>query len=466
MKPKTLFPLVVLLIGSALGLAAADRAPNLIVILCDDLGYGDIGPFGGTKARTPHLDRMAHEGARLTHFYAAAVCTPSRAQFMTGSYAVRVSLPRVVFPAAPDGISAGEHTLPELLRAQGYATAAFGKWHLGDQPEFLPTRHGFDHYFGIPYSNDMGPMPARPLSPPLPLLRDERVQEIVADQTQRDLTERFTVEALDFIRTNRARPFFLYFAHFAPHTPIEPGARFRGKSPHGLYTDWVEEIDDGTGRILAELRALGLAENTLVVFTSDNGPWGEKGKDGGSAAPLRGTKGGIWEGGVRVPTIAWWPGRISAGRTISAPASNLDFLPTLVGLAGGKPAPERKIDGRDLAPLLFGHTETSPHESLLYIRGTQVQAVRRGPWKLFVQRAPLAMGALTAEQARQPFTPQLFNLEIDSAESTDVAASHPQIVAELQAIAAAAKAEFGAEGKGPGVRPPGLVSDPKPLRLE
>ena len=305
------------MLGAVAGRAAEPPKPNFVVILIDDMGYGDIGPYGSKLNRTPNLDRMAREGMKLTSFYAAPVCTPSRAQMMTGCYAKRVSLPNVIYPACPIGISAKEHTVADLLKQQGYATMAIGKWHIGDQPEFLPTRHGFDHYLGLPYSNDMGAIvpkagknaknPKRPPRPPLPLVRDGAVIEAPADQDT--LTARYTQEAVKFINTNKDRPFFLYLPHTAVHVPLHPGANFKGKSANGTYGDWVEEVDWSVGQVLGTLRDLKLTERTLVVFTSDNGPWLTQGKDGGTAGPLHGGKGTTWEGGMREPTIAWWPGQ-------------------------------------------------------------------------------------------------------------------------------------------------------------
>ena len=285
----------------------------------DDMGYGDIGPFNSdTKNRTPNLDRMAKEGMKLTSFYAAPVCTPSRAQILTGCYAKRVSLPQVIMPASPIGLNRDEHTIASLLKAQGYATLCVGKWHVGDQPDFLPVHYGFDHYFGLPYSNDMGgewdgaeDTPTDKRKPPLPLVRDEKVIETLKPADQDRLTERYTEEAVQFIRDHKDSPFFLYLAHTAVHVPLHPGAKFKGKSANGAYGDWVEEADASLGRVLDTLRELHLEENTLVVFSSDNGPWLIQGKDGGTAGPLRGGKGGTYEGGVREPTIAWRPGHIA-----------------------------------------------------------------------------------------------------------------------------------------------------------
>jgi arylsulfatase A-like enzyme len=438
--------------------------PNVVVILIDDMGYGDIGPFGSKLNRTPNLDRMAREGMKLTSFYAAPVCTPSRAQMMTGCYAKRVSLPNVIFPSCPIGISAKERTVAELLKQQGYATMAIGKWHLGDQPEFLPTRHGFDHYLGLPYSNDMGgtgkPGSQGDARPPLPLLRDGKVIEAPANQDT--LTARYTEEAVKFIAANQGRPFFLYLPHTAVHVPLHPGDKFRGKSANGTYGDWVEEVDWSVGRVLDALRALKLTGNTLVLFTSDNGPWLMMGSHGGVAGPLRGGKGTTWEGGMREPTIAWWPGKIAAGSVCGAPLSEIDVLPTLVGLAGGTVPTDRAIDGKDIWPLLSGQTRHSPHEALFYFNGNQLQAVRSGPWKLAVTPQGTGKRPGAAEPVKHA-GPRLYNLDTDLGELADVAAQHPDVVARLQRLIAQMDADLGAQGTGPGVRPPGRVANPKPL---
>ena len=446
------------------GRAANPPKPNFVVILVDDMGYGDIGPFGSKLNRTPHLDRMAREGMKLTSFYAAPVCTPSRAQMMTGCYAKRVSLPNVLGPVCPIGISAKEHTIADLLKQQGYATMAIGKWHLGDQPDFLPTRHGFDHYFGLPYSNDMGGTgknaQGRREAPLLPLLRDDLVVE--APATQDTLTSRYTEEAVKFISANKERPFFLYFPHTAVHVPLHPGAAFKGKSANGTYGDWVEEVDWSVGRVLDTLGELKLAGRTFVLFTSDNGPWLTQGKNGGTAGPLHGGKGTTWEGGMREPTIAWWPGRIAAGKVCDAMMGEIDVLPTLVKLAGGSVPADRKIDGKDVWPFLAGQTGVSPHEAMFYFNGDQLQAVRSGPWKLAI--TPQGTGLLkgTAQPVKHT-GPRLYNLDSDIGELKDVAAQHPDVVVRLQKLIEHIGADLGAAGKGLGVRPPGRVERPQPL---
>jgi arylsulfatase A-like enzyme/acetyl esterase/lipase len=450
---------------------SAAAKPNVILILMDDLGYGDIGPFGSTNNRTPNLDRMAREGMKLTSFYAAPVCTPSRAQLLTGCYAKRVSLPNVLPPVAAVGLNPSEVTVAELLKSGGYATMCIGKWHVGDQPEFLPERQGFDHYFGLPYSNDMGGsetgVPAKADSqranrPPLPLVRDGKVIETVSPAEQSRLTERYTDEALKFIRENRDKPFFLYLPHTAVHVPVHPGAQFNGKSANGAYGDWVEESDWSTGLILDTLRELKLAEKTLVIFTSDNGPWLTKGKDAGTAGPLRGGKGGTFEGGVREPTIAWWPGKIPAGSTCDAVVGNIDLLPTCAALAGVSLPAGVKIDGQSIAPLLLGQSKQSPHAAHFYFTGNRLEAVRSGPWKLAVAPQSESMGAAP----KQPgFKPKLYHLDTDIGETTDVAAQHPEVVAQLQKLVAEMHADLGTNQQGQGVRPPGRVAKPVGLRI-
>ena len=443
---------------------AAPPKPNFVVILIDDMGYGDIGPFGSIMNPTPNLDRMANEGMKLTSFYGAPVCTPSRAQMLTGCYANRVSLPEVIFPACPIGLSPKEHTVADLLKEQGYATMAIGKWHVGDQSEFLPTRHGFDHFFGLPYSNDMEPTTnaVGKISPypPLPLLQDKNVIEAPVDQDT--LTARYTEQALKFITENRGHPFFLYLAHTAVHVPLHPGAAFRGKSGNGLYGDWVEEVDWSVGRVLETLKQLNLDSNTLVLFTSDNGPWLIQGKDAGVAGPLRGGKATTWEGGMREPTIAWWPGKIPTDTVCDAVASEMDVLPTFVALAGGQVPTDNKIDGQDIWSLLSGKSKTSPHDALYYFNGKKLQAVRSGPWKLAI--AWQATGKGFGPPARASFDkPRLYNLETDIGERINVAAEHPEIVARLQAFIQRMDGDLGRNGNGPGVRPPGRVAHPHVL---
>ena len=466
-----------ILLACSLSLALGQdtpQKPNFVIILADDMGYGDIGPYGSKLNRTPNLDRMAREGMKLTSFYACPVCTPSRAQFMTGCYAKRVSLPAVIFPVCPIGLNTNEAALPKLLQQQGYATFCVGKWHLGDQREFLPTQHGFDHYFGLPYSNDMGGGEDRPKEkavkgrrPPLPLVRDLEVIETVSPAQQDKITERYTDEAVKFIREHKDQPFFLYLPHNAVHVPLHPGEKFRGKSANGTYGDWVEEVDWSAGRVLETLRELKLDERTLVIFTSDNGPWLTQGNKGGVAGPLRGGKGSTWEGGVREPTIVRWPGRIEAGASCDAVTANLDVLPTFVKLAGGSVPADRRIDGADIWPLLSGATKESPREAHYYFNGNRLEAVRSGPWKLAIvpqpERKPgeKALGA----EAEKTHKPRLYNLVDDIGETTDLSAQHPDVVQRLQEFVAKMNADLGTKGTGPGVRPPGRVKNPIPLLL-
>lgn len=447
---------------SSVSIQGAESAkPNVVIIYIDDLGYADIGPFGATKQKTPNLDRMAQEGLRLTSFCAAPVCSVSRAQLMTGCYGARVSVPGVFGPGSSNGLHPRENTIADLLKKEGYATMCIGKWHLGDQPEFLPTKQGFDHYFGIPYSNDMQ-RPARGTGERVvPLVRDDKVAELLSDAAQSRIVERYTDEALKFIHDNRNQPFFLYLPHTAVHTPIYPGEAFRGKSANGCFGDWVEEVDWSVGRVLDTLRELKLAENTLVIFSSDNGPWLIKGSDGGSALPLRGGKGSTWEGGVRVPTLAWWPTKVKAGTTCDAVAGTIDLLPTIVRLAGGTVPAEPTLDGRDISGLLFGTSQQSAREAHYYFAGYTLQAVRQGPWKLAVTPQSETMGKGISSDASGK-EPRLYNLDQEIGEQTNLAAKNPEIVERLQALAAAMSARIG--GKEPRERrAAGVVEKPETL---
>jgi arylsulfatase A len=433
--------------------------PNIVIIFIDDMGYGDIGSFGATKQKTPCLDRMANEGMKLTSFYAATVCSVSRAQLLTGCYGARISVPGVYGPGSASGLNPAECTIAERLKEIGYTTMCIGKWHLGDQPEFLPTRQGFDHYFGIPYSNDMQLKSTESGNKVLPLLRDDKVVELLTDEQQSSITERYTEEAVRFITQHKDEPFLLYLPHNAIHTPIYPNVKFRGKSSNGKVGDWIEEVDASTGRVLDTLRQL--APNTLVIFTSDNGPWLIKEADSGSAGPLRGGKGSTWEGGVRVPSIAWWPGKIAAKTTVDAITGTIDLLPTAVALAGGTLPPQPIIDGHDISPLLLGKTTDSPRGVQYYFAGYKIQAVRLGPWKLAISAQIETMGR-SAKTVAATNAPRLYNLDQEIGEQTDLASKHPEIVTKLTALATKMSQEI--SGSEPTARrPAGHVENPSLL---
>ncbi|MBI2688778.1 MAG: sulfatase [Acidobacteria bacterium] len=441
---------------------ATQRPPNIVVILADDQGYGDLGCYGSPYIRTPNIDRMAREGARLTDFYAQPLCGPSRAALMTGSYPARNSLNFNHLPRARTGIHPNEVTIPELLKKAGYATMMIGKWHLGDAREFLPTRNGFDEWFGLPYSNDMWPYHPKVTRtgaenetakfvrqraeltgydgqgqhyppdwfPPLPLMHNEEVVELNPDQTK--LTDRYTAEALRFIDANKSKPFFLYLAHAMPHVPLFPGKDFDGRSLRGRYGDVVEELDAGTGRILARLREHNLENDTLVIYTSDNGPWLPYGIDAGSAGPLRGGKGGVWEGGIRVPAIFRWPGRIPANTVVSAVAATIDFLPTFAAAANVPLPTDRVIDGHDILPLLTGESNKSPHDFFYYF-DTALQYTPQ-------QGRPASNSNLLAIRAGRGKlhlnTGEFYDLQSDIGEAHNVASRFPNRVASLRKQAA------------------------------
>ena len=438
---------------------SAQETPNLVLIFIDDMGYGDIGPFGSKLNRTPNLDRMAKEGRKLTSFYAAPVCSASRAQLMTGCYAPRVGVPGVFFPAGRNGLNPEEHTIADYLKELGYATMCVGKWHLGDQREFLPTRHGFDGYFGIPYSNDMGRTATANGKRVHPLMRDEKVAELLEDEGQRRVTREYTEEAVKFMEASRkqGRNFFLYLPHTAMHVPLYPHPDFAGKSRNGTYGDWVEEVDWSVGQVLNALERLKVAKNTLVLFTSDNGPWASKGKAGGVSGPLRGSKGCTLEGGVREPTIVWWPGTIAPGTESAGIAGTTDVLPTFVSLAGGKVKKDIKIDGIDVSAWMLGKTNTSPRDTWHYFQGSKLQAVRQGPWKLALTAQSLGMG-IRQRDADLAKGRRLYNLKTEIGEMTDLAEENPAIVEKLEKIAVQITAEISANK-----RPAGTVPNPVTL---
>lgn len=436
MRSHKIISLLLLVLSTT---AVAAERPNVVIIVADDLGYGDLGCYGSPTIRTPHLDRMAAEGLRFTDFYSASeVCTPSRAALLTGRYPIRSGMcghRRVLFPNSKGGLPPNEVTIAEALREIGYATAHVGKWHLGIHEGSRPVDQGFQRSFGLPYSNDMDARAGLPkgasgsATPPedgwnVPLIRDGQVIEEPADQTT--LTKRYTEEAVAFIREQKDNPFFLYFAHTFPHVPMFASPAFKGKSRAGIYGDAVEELDWSVGQVLDTLRREGLAERTLVVFTSDNGPWLIMGDQGGSAGLLRDGKGSTWEGGMRVPGIAWMPGRIQPGVTNQL-AGTIDLLPTALALAGATPPPNVMLDGRDLAPLLF-ESKSLPQRPYFYYRGDQLFACRLGEWKAHFQ-TQTGYGQPKAD-AHDP--PLLFHLGRDPSEKRNVAADHADELAEIQ----------------------------------
>jgi arylsulfatase A len=466
---------------AACGLLRRDRPPNIVIFLADDLGYGDLGCYGARDIETPHLDRLAAEGLRFTDFSVPqAVCSASRAALLTGCYSNRVSVLHALMPWAENGIGPEEETIAELLRERGYACGVFGKWHLGHHPEFLPLRHGFDEYFGLPYSNDMWPVgydgvPVGPGSdkaryPWPPLIDGERkVGEVRTPADQDRLTALTTARALRFIDRHKGRPFFLYVPFSMPHVPLGVSEAFRGKSRYGPYGDVIMEIDDSVGRVLRTLREAGLDRRTLVVFLSDNGPWLNFGDHAGLAGPLREGKGTEWEGGVRVPCLMRWPGRIRAGTVCREMASSMDILPTVARAASAR-LPRLPVDGLDLLPLLLGETEASPRRELYLYYGRELHAVRRGRWKLHVPHGypsyegqPPGRDGFPGPTVRRETGYALYDLETDIGERTDLAELRPDVVAELKALAEKARADLGdGDRPGPGVRPGGVRRPPGP----
>jgi arylsulfatase A-like enzyme len=430
--------------------------PNIVLINCDDLGYGDLGCYGSEVNKTPAIDRMAAEGMRFTDFYMASpVCSPSRGAMLTGSYPPRIGFGSfdgrwVLFPGQGLGLNPEEITIARLLKDEGYATKIVGKWHCGDQKEFLPTRHGFDSYYGIPYSNDMGRQKEDDVYPPLPLLRDEEV--IQAQPDQRGITERYVEECVSFMRQNKDSPFFLYLAHMHVHLPHYPPERFVRESDNGVYGAAVACIDWATDVLLHELKALGLDDNTLVIFTSDNGSRARD--EGGSNAPLRSTKGTTWEGGQRVPCIMRWPGKIPAGSECSELALSMDFYPTLASIGGATVPTDRIIDGKDIRPLVFAaEGAASEHEAFFYYKRNSIEAVRSGRWKLHIRKEE--------QEVRE-----LYDLEADVGESANLYAEHPEVVRELMEKIEACRRDLGDEAagvQGENVRPVGRVDHPDTL---
>jgi len=453
-----------------------DRPPNIIIIFTDDQGYADTGRFGAKGFETPHLDRMAAEGATFTSFYVASpACSPSRAALLTGSYPQRVSIPQVLFPQDGIGLHPDEITIADLLKPLGYATAAVGKWHLGDHPEHLPLAQGFDEYFGLPYSNDMtpdllkNPNPPAQRHPPLPLIEQSEVIEIEPDQSQ--LTRRFTKRAVDFIERNADRPFFLYLPHSMPHLPLFVSERFAGASIRGLYGDVIMELDWSVGEVLATLERLEIDQQTLVVFTSDNGPWLIKGSHSGSAGHLREGKGTTFEGGQRVPAIMRWPGHIPPSLVVDELVTAMDLFPTVAGLVGAELPRDRKLDGKDIWPLMSGRPgAVTPHDAFFYYWPDQLQAVRSGRWKLHVphdyrtvEGGELATSTFQGTYGQAKIGLSLFDLENDVGETTNLADDYPEVVTRLMALIEQARDDLGdalTGREGRNVRPPGRVTSP------
>lgn len=459
------------LISSQAALAAGktDDRPNFVVVFADDLGYRDIGSFGADYP-TPHLDRMAREGRRFTSFYVAqAVCSASRTALLTGCYPNRVGILGALGPSDRHGIHDDEQTIAEVLKDAGYATAAFGKWHLGHHPRFLPTRHGFDEYFGLPYSNDMWPFhpTAGARFPKLPLIEGDKIANPdVTAEVQTQLTTLYAERAVKFIDKNRSRPFFLYVPHAMPHVPIFASDKHAGKSGRGPYADVIQEIDWSVGEILKALQRNEIDERTLVVFTSDNGPWLSYGDHAGSASPLREGKGTSWEGGVRVPAVFRWPGRIPAGTSCGEMAATIDLLPTFTKLGGGKGAEARKIDGEDISSLLFDKPgATTPHDAYYFYWGRELQAVRSGRWKLHFPHEYRTVknpgsGGRPGPQLSAKTERALFDLETDVGETKNVIADYPDVVARLEAFAERAREDLGdsaTKREGKNVRPSGRL---------
>jgi len=463
-----LFVLVALLIAlySPVGARAAAPAkpPNIVLILTDDQGYSDLSCYGSPNIKTPRIDRMAAEGMRFTDFYAASsVCTPSRAALMTGCYPIRVGMgefpllpggkawqTRVLYPNAPFGLNPAEQTLPKLLKSAGYATACIGKWHLGDQKPFLPTSHGFDQYFGILYTPDM---------PPVNFVRDGQIVERKIDLDT--VAERSTDLALKFIRDHKDGPFFLFLSHTYPHVPLAAAKEFRGKSARGLYGDACEEIDNSTGRVLDALKELNIDDKTLVIYTSDNGPWLAKGESGGSAVPLRGGKGGFYEGGFREPFIIRYPGVVPPGTVCHELGTQMDLLPTLAKFAGA--AVPRPVDGKDITDLVLGKPGAkTPYDAFYYYVGDKLCAVRSGKWKLKVPTTfqEEFAGYVKVENPESKVARALYDLETDPGEQKSVAAEHPDVDERLQKLLEAAREDLGDARRkmvGKNVRPVGRV---------
>tara|TARA_R110002072_G_scaffold58419_2_gene148997 strand:+ start:147 stop:1592 length:1446 start_codon:yes stop_codon:yes gene_type:complete len=431
-----------------------EKSPNIILILTDDQGYADLGAYGAKDFETPHLDQMAKEGALLTQYYAPqAVCSASRAGILTGCYPNRIGIHNAFMPEAKKGLNPVELTMAEMLKAAGYATAIYGKWHLGDAPEFLPNEHGFEDYFGIPYSNDMWPL--HPQQGPvfnfkaLPLLENGQVLDTLTDQSQ--LTTQLTQRAVSFIHAKKDQPFFLYVAHPQPHVPLYVSEKFKGKSKNGLYGDVIMELDWSVGEILNALKVNGLEEDTMVIFTSDNGPWLAYGNHAGSATPFREGKGTAWEGGQREPFVVKYPRKIPAETLVHTPVMGIDIMPTVAALTDGK-LPNHPIDGKNVMQVLSGESQESPQEAyFFYYRVNELFGVRYGDWKMYFPHRyrtmagqPKGADGLPGQYAFVDMKEiELYHLPTDEAERTNVAQFHPEVVNKIQSLAADMRLKLG-----------------------
>ena len=451
--------------------------PNIVIIFSDDQGYSDVGVFGAKGFKTPNLDVMASEGMKFTDFYVGSpVCSPSRAALLTGCYPQRVGIPQVLFPermnmewdasqtSTKTGINPDEITMAEMLKANGYATGVFGKWHLGHHKQFLPLQQGFDEYYGLPYSNDMRPgknaNTAKNPYPGLPMMNGNKIDRFM-DDDQSMLTFEYTEKAIDFIKRNRDNPFFVYLPHSMPHIPLYASEKFNGQSEKGIYGDVIEEIDWSVGQINKTLKDLNLEENTLVIFTCDNGPWLIFGDHGGSADPLREGKFTTFEGGQRVPCIMKWPNKIPKASVTNEMASTIDLLPTIATITGSK-LPQNKIDGMDISGLLMGQGDKSPRDEFFFYKGWKLEAIRSGKWKLhlphgYSQVVKSDSGNVHGRlNIKAEIELSLFNLSTDISETTNVADQNPEVVKSLMTKIETMKAELGNDEKtGVGKRPSG-----------
>lgn len=463
-----------------------EKLPNVVIIFTDDQGYADVGCYGAKGFETPNLDKLADEGIRFTDFYASqAVCSASRSSLLTGCYAERIGISGALMPTSKIGLNPEEETIAELLKKKDYATAIFGKWHLGQDTTFLPLNQGFDEYLGLPYSNDMWPVgydgkpeiSKRKKNYPVLSLIDgsKKIKEINTLEDQATLTTRYTERAVDFIRNNKDKPFFLYMPHSMPHVPLAVSDKFKGKSKQGLYGDVIMEIDWSVGQIMKTLKECGICDNTLVIFASDNGPWLNFGNHAGSALPLREGKGAMWEGGPRVPCIMHWPGQIPAATVCDKMASTIDILPTLATIVD-VPLIGNKIDGVNIMPLMLNQKDANPRETFYFYYGKQLRAVRQGDWKLYFPHkyrsykgVEPGKDGFPGKYATGECGLELYNLKTDISEIHNVAARHPDIVEELKKLAEKARTELGdalTNRKGTEVREPGRLGPAKDRKVK